>query len=143
MYISSYQSWTKGILQLKSSFAKTVKGEFDLSDKTRLAIKRRERELNDAILADEHASIVPLRYQISMSDADNVPPKWADTDEDGYPILCYSSKFLLRMTDADLLHYCWHVFEMVSKTGFVNLVNKESESGVMERVIGLRGKHLF
>lgn len=123
--------------------SKTVKGEFVLSDKTRLAIKRRERELNDAVLADEHASIVPLRYQISMSDVDNVPPKWADTDEDGYPILCYSSKFLLRMTDADLLHYCWHVFEMVSKTGFVNLVNKESESGVMERVIGLRGKHEY
>lgn len=123
--------------------SKTVKGEFMLSDRTRLAIKRRERELNDAILDDEHASIVPMRYQIRMSDADNVPPKWADTDEDGYPILCYSSRFLLCMSDVDLLHYCWHVFEMMSKTGFINLVNKESESGVMERIIGLRGKHEY
>lgn len=123
--------------------SKTVKGEFMLSDRTRLAIKRRERELNDAILDDEHANVVPMRYQIRMSDADNVPPKWADTDEEGYPILCYSSRFMLSMSDVDLLHYCWHVFEMVSKTGFVNLVNKESESGVMERFIGLRGKHEY
>lgn len=123
--------------------SRNIKGKFYLSDRTKLVVKRRERELNDAILCDGHASIVPMRYQVRMSDADNTPVKWADRDADGCHILCYSSKFMLSMSDVELLHYCRDVFEMMSETGFVDIVFKESESEVLERVIGLRGKHEY
>lgn len=122
---------------------KNVKGHLELSDKTRLIVRKRERELNDEILNGDHASTISLRYHVCMSDFDNVPVKWSDKDADGYPILCYSSKFLLSLSDEDLLHYYRRVYEMMSASGFINLVFKESESEVLERVIGLRGKHAY
>lgn len=123
--------------------AKNIPNQFVLSSKTRLQAQKRERELNDLIFSSDRTNITPIRYAICMSDDADAKQKWSETDKDGFPVLHYSAKFMLSMSDADLIHYCRYIFEMMTRSGFINLVSRESDSGVLERVAGLNGKNAY
>ena len=123
--------------------AKNIHDKFRLSPQTRLAAANREREMNEAYFTGNETNAIPIRYSICLSDDENARVKWADEDKDGFPVLNYGTKYILASSDVDLLHYYQYVFEMMTLTGLISIVSKESDSGVMERVMGMKGRYAY
>lgn len=123
--------------------AKNIPGKLRLSPQTRLVASNKERELNEAYFTGKETNAIPIRYSICLNDEDNARVKWADEDKDGFPVLNYGTKYMLGTSDVELLHYYRYVFETMTPTGCISLVSKDSDSGVMERVIGLKGRFAY
>lgn len=112
-----------------------------LSDIVRLKADRLERKLNEEVLTT--GSTVHFKYTVSISGAEDKPLKWVETDEDGNPILCYSKQIMQKCSDEELLHYIRYGFEFLTPNGLIPFVSKISESDVMERIIGMKGKYAY
>lgn len=123
--------------------AKNIPGKLRLSPQTRMIATNRERELNNAYFTGNETNAIPIRYSICLNDDENAQVKWADEDKDGFPVLNYGTKYMLNTADVDLLHYYRYVFDMMTPTGCINLVSKDSDSGVMERVMGMKGRFAY
>lgn len=123
--------------------AKNIPGKLRLSPQTRMIATNRERELNNAYFTGNETNAIPIRYSICLSDDENAQVKWTDEDKDGFPVLNYGTKYMLNTPDVDLLHYYRYVFDMMTPTGCINLVSKDSDSGVMERVMGMKGRFAY
>lgn len=112
-----------------------------LSDEVVLRAARVEERLNNQFFNRENS--VHFQFAISLNDEPNKPLKWIERDKDSNPILCYSKRKMLEFRDAELIHYCRYVFEMLTMDGMIFLVSKESDAGVMERLMGLNGKYSY
>ena len=111
-----------------------------LSDEVILKAKRVEKILNEKYFDPENA--MQVKYAISIEDDASKPLKWVEY-EDGTPILCYSKPIMLNHEGAELLHYCRYGFEFINRPGNIELVARKSESSVLERVMGLKGKFSY
>ena len=112
-----------------------------LSDAVRLKADRLEKKLNEEVLSS--GSTVHFKYTVSISGAEDKPMKWVETDEDGNPILCYSKQIMQKCSDEELLHYIRSGFDFLTPNGLIPFVSKISESDVMERIIGMKGKYAY
>ena len=112
-----------------------------LSDAVRLKADRLEKKLNEEVMSS--GSTVHFKYTVSISGAEDKPMKWAETDKDGNPILCYSKQIMQNCSDEELLHYIRYGFEFLTPNGLIPFVSKISESDVMERIIGMKGKYAY
>lgn len=112
-----------------------------LSDAVRLKADRLEKKLNEEVLTS--GSTVHFKYTVSISGAEDKPMKWVETDEEGNPILCYSKQIMQKCSDEELLHYMRYGFEFLTPNGLIPFVSKISESDVMERIIGMKGKYAY
>lgn len=112
-----------------------------VSDKTRLLAQKRERALNDEVL--NNGSATQITYQVEYNNNSNTPIKDVKYSDDGQPILVYNSEDLLSFNPYELPAYCRYVFEYLNSLGFIQLVSKESDSGVMERIIGPNSKNAY
>ena len=112
-----------------------------LSDTVRLKAIRLEKKLNEEVLTT--GSTVHFKYTVSISGALDKPVKWVEKDEDENPILCYSKQVIKNCSDEDLIHYFRYVFEFLTPNGLIPFVSKVSESDVMERLIGIKGRYAY
>lgn len=123
--------------------AKNIKNKLWLSPRTRLVASNKERELNDTYFTENETNAIPICYSICLNNEENSRVKWTDVDKEGFPVLNYGTKYMLGTSDVGLLHYYRYVFETMTPTGCINLVSKDSESGVMERAFCLKGRYTY
>lgn len=121
-------------------FAKNSQN-FKVSDKTRLKAQRKEREQNEQALSDGNA--LRTSYTVCMSDDKNAPIKDAKLENVHNPIFTYNSQFLLKQDPAGLMNYCAQVFEMTTRLGFITLISKKSENGLMERLFSMSAQYTY
>ena len=121
-------------------FAKNSQS-FKVSDKTRLKAQRKEREQNMQVLSD--GNTLRTRYTVCMSDDENAPIKDAKLENGHNPTFTYNSQFLLKQDPAGLMNYCAQVFEMTTRLGFITLISKNSENGLMERLFSMSVQHAY
>lgn len=121
-------------------FAKNSQ-DFKVSDKTRLKAQRKEREQNMQVLSDGNA--LRTSYTVCMSDDENAPIKDAKLENGHNPTFTYNTKFLLKQDPVGLMSYCAHVFEMTTRLGFITLISKSSENGLMERLFCMSAQHAY
>ncbi len=121
-------------------FAKNSQN-FKVSDKTRLKAQRKEREQNEQVLSDGNA--LRTSYTVCMSDDKNAPIKDAKLENGHNPTFTYNSQFLLQQDPVGLMSYCAQVFEMTTRLGFITLISKSSENGLMERLFSMSARHAY
>lgn len=121
-------------------FAKNTQ-DFKVSDKTRLKAQRKEREENQQILSG--GNVMRTNYTVCMSEDKNAPIKDAKLENGHNPTFTYNSKFLLEQDPAGLMSYCAQVFEMTTRLGFITLISKNSENGVMEHLFSISAQHAY
>lgn len=112
-----------------------------ISDEVVLKAKKVERDLSNQYFNSKNR--VCFRYSVKLSECSNKSLRWVEYDEDGEPTLCYSKPLMLSCKDEELLHYCRNVFELLTNNGMIALISKYSDSGVLERTIGLTGKYSY
>lgn len=112
-----------------------------LSDNVRIKAKRLETKLNEEVLTT--GSTVHFKYMVSISSEPDKPLRWVDKDKDENPILCYSKQIMQQFPDKELLHYIRYGFDFLTPIGLIPFVSKDSESDVMERLIGMKGKYAY
>ena len=112
-----------------------------LSDEVILKAKKVERTLNDKYFQKENA--IQFKYAISIVDDPSKPLKWIEYEETPEPVLCYSKPIMLRHKGAEFIHYCRFGFELLNQIGIIELISRESESALFERIVGLKGKYTY
>lgn len=112
-----------------------------LTPKIILKAKRLERKLNDDILTS--GSAVPLKFTVELDSNRNSEIKKVKYDDDKTPILCYGTRFMEACTNPAIIHYCKEIFEFTDRFSFINLISKESEADVFERIIGFQAKDAY
>lgn len=112
-----------------------------LSDEIILKARKVERTLNDRYFQKENA--IQFKYALSIVDDTSKPLKWIEYDETATPVLCYSKPIMLKPQGAEFIHYCRFGFEFLNQIGIVELISKQSESSVFERIVGLNGKYSY
>lgn len=112
-----------------------------LSDSVRLKASRLEKKLNEEAL--KTGSVIHRGYGVIFSNNPDEPLRWTKWDDNGNFIHGYSRQIVEMCPDIELLHYIRSVFEFLTPIGLIPFVFKISESGVMERIIGMRGKYSY
>jgi hypothetical protein len=119
------------------------KGDFRISDKTRLKAKRKHRE-ETARLFDERTNVALTKYGVSITFPENAT-KIKDGHIEGLTAhYAYSLDFIREDNSAYSLYLNFKfLFEYVDKQNRINLVSKVSQMGVFERVAGLRSQNEY
>lgn len=112
-----------------------------LTPKIILKAKRLERKLNDDILIS--GSVIPLKFSVQLDSSRNSEIIKVKYDEDNTPILCYGTRFMEACTNSGIINYCKEIFEYTDRFSFINLISKESEADVFERIIGFQAKDAY
>lgn len=112
-----------------------------LSDVVRLKASRLEKKLNEEVL--KTGSVIHRRYGVILSDDPDKPIRWIERDSNDNFIHGYSRQIVEQCPEVELPHYIRSVFEFLTPIGLIPFVFKISESEVLERITGMRGKYSY
>lgn len=110
------------------------KNDFKISDKIRLKAKRLHRSETEKMLSSNS-----MKYGVAISFPNNTEKlKSGYIDNDLIAHYSYSLDYILKYSDYDTLFQNFKIlFEYVDSQNRINLVNKISQMGVLERFMGL------
>lgn len=112
-----------------------------ISDDVRLKATRLEKILNDEVL--KKGVIVHYGYGVCISDEPDRPIKWMERDEKNNHFLYYSKQIICKFPIEELPHYIRFAFGFLTQNGLIPFIFKNSESEVMERIMGMQGKYSY
>uniref|UniRef100_UPI00094CDCE3 hypothetical protein n=1 Tax=Moritella viscosa TaxID=80854 RepID=UPI00094CDCE3 len=113
---------------------------FYISDKIRLKAKRKHQEKSSNFF-DEKTNRSLINYGVSISYLDNTYKIKECKLENGVAHYTYSLDYIKNNNQPYCLYLNFKLlFEYVDHQNRINLINKYSQIGVLERIIGLRSK---
>lgn len=119
------------------------KDNFILSDKTRLKAKRKEKLENDRIF-EENRNVSLQRYGVSICFPENPIKIKEGYIEDLVMNYSYSLTYIKQNNDFHSLFLNFKIlFEYLDIQNRIDLLNKKSQMGVMERVIGIHSQNEY
>ena len=118
-----------------------TRGDFKISDKTRLKAKRLHKSETEKIFTDKSG----MKYGVSVSFPENVTKvKDGFTDDDFVTNYKYSLDFIKQNNNPyPLFKNFKYLFEYLDIQNRINLVSKESQMGVFERIMGVHSQNEY
>lgn len=117
--------------------------KFNISDKTRLKARRKEKKETDRIF-NEGANSTLIKYGVSISYPENQTKIKDGYFKDSVAHYSYSLDYINQNNDLHHLFLNFKIlFEYIDDQNRIDLVSRISQMGVMERVIGIQSKNEY
>ncbi|MFK5915183.1 MAG: hypothetical protein QM484_12485 [Woeseiaceae bacterium] len=117
--------------------------DFRISDKTRLKAKQKHQEETNKFF-DEKSNNALMKYGVSISYPENASETKEVKPENSVAHYAYSLDFIKDNTQPYLLYLNFKVlFEYLDHQNRINLINKPSQVGVLEGLMGVRSKNEY
>lgn len=122
---------------------KDIKGQIEISSKTRLAAEKLAKKLNEELLRDPRTVTTNYSVAIQFLDEEGIEFKGIKYNEKEVLTLTYSIPYIRKCNNIKCVKNCNYLFEWFNQHTLLNLINKRTEVDVMETVFIDKGRDSY
>ncbi len=122
---------------------KDIKGQIEISSKTRLAAEKLAKKLNEELLEDPQTVTTNYPVAIQFLDEEGIKYKSIKYSEKGVLTFTYSIPYIRECNNVQRVRNCNYLFEWFNQHTLLNLINKRTEVDVLETVLIDKGRDSY